>query len=255
MGSYVSFLNDTDDVIMVKLTANTKVFLPIITGVAFVGAAALTAVTAGAAAPLLTIGGVAISGAAAGAGTAAVLSGAALLATRTAVNDAESALASGYARDGYIKVQPGKTWKAGKQTLSLNQRMWLIRLDKDKGGTALSVRTADSSIWTGATANSINQYRASDMNYFRFKTVDISRGGAQVSRGGAQAAKPATAMRGGAIEVNGGNSRLAGLVTGLLLASPLNSPGFVAMNKHHSRPIGRDSSFGANIGNLLGNGL
>jgi hypothetical protein len=274
MGSSLSLHNNTDDIIMVKMTANTAVFLPLISGIAAVGAVALTMVTAGAAAPLLTIGGVAISGAAAGAGAAALGSSAAILATRTAVNAAETALTNGYERDGFIKVLPGHTYQNPKQTLSLNQRMWLIRLDKIDGGTGLKIRTADSSVWTGATDKSNITYNANDTKYFQWKTIDLSQSGGAQEQPRHAAVAPAPGgnviadIRGGAIQnSNGGSSRLSGLVTGLLLASPLNnSPsgyfiGGKARNKLHRHPAAvrglgaKPTTFGAKMGKHLGTDL
>lgn len=268
MGSTLSFHNNTDDVIMVKLTANTKVLVPIITGVGIVGATALTALTAGAAAPLLTVGGIAISGATAAGVTATATAATALLITRTAVSDAEKALESGYEREGFHKVMPGKTWKHGKQTLSLNQRMWLIRLDTNKDKTTIAVRTADSSVWTGATNKSNNSYKATDKKHFKWKTVDFTkRGGAQDPRAAQESrtlGDTITAMGGKKIEMRGGatqaliggtSRRFAGLVTGLLLGSPLHkTPALMGIsNKNHGLGAPK-ASFGSKIDNLLGNG-
>jgi len=175
MGSTVSFLNDTDDIIMVKLSANTAVLSPIVTFVGILGTAAVTFMTAGAAAPLFMVGEIAISGAAAGAATGHVGSGVVVFAIKETVNIFQTALSNGYKRDGFTTVLPGRVYKFRKQTLSLNQRMWLIRLDERDNGTHLIIRTADSSVWTGPTAGSDRQYRANDPCYFPFKMVDSSK--------------------------------------------------------------------------------
>ena len=56
----------------------------------------------------------------------------------------------------------------------------------------MNVRTADSSVWSGATAGSTMTYFANDPVYFPFETkdtynvaIDTSRGGELDQRGGA----------------------------------------------------------------------
>jgi len=172
MGAYLSLHNNTDDVIMVKLTANTAVFLPIVSSLATVVAGAITILTAGAAATLFFIGDLAITGIMAGAASGVALTGVTGVAGATT-----KALESRYKSGGFTKVLPGKTWKGPYQTLSLNQRVWLIRLDPNKSKTSLAVRTADSSVFTGATKDSNNVYKAADTYYFKWKPMDLSHSG------------------------------------------------------------------------------
>jgi len=219
MGSYVSLLNDTDDVIMVKLTANTRILAPIIAGVVAIAGGVATVLTGGLA------GGVALSGttltyAAIGAAGTTISTVIANSITNSVLADFEAKMISGYEREGFAKVFPGHKWRGPKQTLGLNQRMWLVRFDGN--GKTMKLRTADSSVWTGNTADSDRTYRANNYDYFQFKLVDEynveikQRGGALTQRGGAIDHQTK----------RGGNSLMTGVVTGLLLASPFKSAGF-----------------------------
>lgn len=252
MGSYVSLLNDTDDVIMVKLTANTRILAPIVAGVVAIGGGVVTVMTGGLAGGL-TVAGTTLSYAAIG-GAASVASGViANQITTSVLKTFEKGMISGYEREGFDKVRPGQKWTGPKQTLALNQRMWLIRLDGNN--KTMKVRTADSSVWTGNTADSDSTYVASDPYYFPFKlqdeyNVDI-RGGALTQRGGA------------IDQTKKGNSLMNGVVTGLLLASPFKSAEFGGMNNKRglssqgpfSRPFALGtrprSGFEAKISDLL----
>jgi len=252
--STVSLYNDTDDPIMVKVTANTAIIAPIVTGFVAIGGGLVTLMTGGLAGSVAVAGTTLTYSALAGA-TTAVTSVLANTITKTVLADFEKSMESGYMKEGYAKVNPGERWTSGSQTLSLNLRMWLTRLDGD--GKTLSIRTADSSVWAGSTAGSDRLYTASDTNYFAFETMDTYNVDIK-TRGGA------LDQRGGAIhETKRGNSLMAGVVSGLLLASPFKSAGFGGMNNKRglssqgpfSRPLALGarprSSFEAKISELL----
>ena len=163
MGSYVSIFNDTGDVIMIKLTLNSAVYAPFSAEIF----------------PITTVIATVCSPAAIGGITdverdriyRAVVTGnieAITTIEKSSLADKYSmGLISGYEKEGYEKVMPGRKWKSTKKTLSLNQRMWLVRLKKDDKG-ATTTLSANSSVWTGRTANSEFVYQANERKYFRW---------------------------------------------------------------------------------------
>jgi hypothetical protein len=168
MGSTMSFRNDTKDVIMVKRTANTKVISPIAASIVAIAGTAATVMTGG-----LT-GGVTVSGTiityttitAIGIGTTGLLTA---FTSEMIVNEFEDSLISEYEKKGFRKINPGKEHRWGKQSLSLNQRMWCVRLDQDDN--VMYLRSANSSVWTGGTKNKNIRYKASS-KYFDWELVD-----------------------------------------------------------------------------------
>jgi len=221
MGSTLSILNDTDDVIMVKLTANTKVIVPIVD----IGSAAVVGTL------IIFTGGIA--------GIVATFALPVVHSAAAAITDNYQRQVQGeFEKNGYTKVSPGQEYVCCKrkkngsrklQTLSLNQRMWLVRIEtkKFKNFFKTSLQTANKSVFTGKTHKSNNQYRASDTTTFNWKfagfneteidgsVTDISRGGAIVP-----------------VKHNDGghrSSRLSSLVTAavLLLSSPQGATNYL----------------------------
>jgi len=164
----MSFYNNTDDIIMVKRTANTKVIAPIAASVVAIGGTALTLMTGGLTGTLTVYGTVitytAIAGVAIGVGA-----GLATLTSAMIIDDFEDNLVSQYEDNGFRKINPGKEHRWGKQSLSLNQRMWCVRLTQD--GNRMHLRTANSSVWTGGTKNKNIRYKASS-KYFDWEVAD-----------------------------------------------------------------------------------
>uniref|UniRef100_A0A7S1GFJ9 Uncharacterized protein n=1 Tax=Skeletonema marinoi TaxID=267567 RepID=A0A7S1GFJ9_9STRA len=234
MGSTVSFLNDTDDVIMVKLTANTRIIAPIVTGVVALVGGAVTVMTGGMAGGL-SVAGTTITYTAIGAAASTASAAIANSITSSVLATFEKKMIKGYEREGFAAVRPGQKWTGPRQTLSLNQRMWLVRLDGNSGSKTMKIRTADSSVWTGSTDDSTRTYVASDPYYFPFQLKDEYnvniRGGALTQRGGA------------IDQTKKGNSLMNGLATGLLLASPYKSAEFRGMGMNNKRCLSSQGPF------------
>ncbi|CAM6015475.1 unnamed protein product [Sphagnum balticum] len=163
MGSYLSILNNTSDVWLVKIGPDeAAINIASITS-SVVGALALTVATAGEAAPLVaslgadgfvTVSGVSAEVLEAAAGVAAVARGASgtAKAALVLINLLEGKLST----EGFDRLNPGETKQYGKLTLSLWQQGTCIRARVDPANPAhiLVERVLMRPIFSGATDNS-----------------------------------------------------------------------------------------------------
>jgi len=169
MGSSVSLFNDTDDTIYVKITANTKVITPLVTAFVAINGVAATICTGG------LLGGIAVAGttltfSALAGGATALASTLTDTITKAVIDDTEKRMKSGLVKEGWDMVLPGQKVTYGGLTLSLNLRMWITRFDR--GEQTMILSTANSSVWSGGTADSDITYFANDPAYFPFETIN-----------------------------------------------------------------------------------
>ena len=167
MGSSMSFYNDTSDRIMIKRTANTKVIAPVVAGVVALTGGVLTIVT-GALGGIATVEATTITYVAIAGGAVSIGLAAGQLTGDIVIDSLEDDLASGYIKEGWMEVLPGKEYKWPQQSLSLNQRLWCVRFSNLEG-KKFNCYTADSSVWTGPTVDSNIRYIASKNSYFSWK--------------------------------------------------------------------------------------
>lgn len=165
----MSFYNDTDDTIMVKRTVNTKVIAPIAASMVAIVGSVVTVMTAGGTAGVAAAGTTITYSAIVGVGIGAAV-GVATMTNDLLFDDFEDNLIAGYKEEGFIEVKPRTEKKWGKQSLSLNQRLFCTRFTRD--GDVMHIRTATSSVWTGATNNSNIKYKASNRSYFDWEIHD-----------------------------------------------------------------------------------
>jgi len=145
MGSNLSLLNDTDDVIMVKVTLNTAVLPRIGVDIAAGIQSAYRTVQENNTCQDYTP-------------------------QATTVEEAdETSLISSYEKEGFVKVVPGTKWTQDRAVLSKDQRMWLVRLGRGDTGRVSTIRTANSSVLAGRTKNSMSVYEASETKHFRWQ--------------------------------------------------------------------------------------
>lgn len=136
MGSYCSVLNDYDEPIFIKYSAKSLALKT----AGFILAAGAIIGTAGTAAPAIIAGGLAST-------------------ISTGMIFAGRALEANLRADGYTEIGPGGIYTSEKMTQSLLTQANIVR-KKETGAEVGSM-----AVWTGVTADSTMEYKASDCGY------------------------------------------------------------------------------------------
>uniref|UniRef100_A0A7S4JN49 Uncharacterized protein n=1 Tax=Odontella aurita TaxID=265563 RepID=A0A7S4JN49_9STRA len=152
MWSRCSIHNDTDDeTVMVFLGANTKVIKAVfwtITGLATLasGAASWGAVQLTSKVAELTVAEYTI---AISASTVATAAGGIVSAAKWVLEEVQNKMVVDLTKGGYSKLLPGQTYTSGKLPMSLNMRVWVVRIKQTE--SSIIVRRSNCSVWSGQT--------------------------------------------------------------------------------------------------------